>query len=116
MGSSACQHSTKPKYLASAADRPPIIVAGSCIQFKDVLRRNTAPSPAGTDRPARLSQDAGIDPGAPPDLGDAHLWVLLAASPGVILATGDRLLLKKAPGGVAVVCPRAFVEDTVEAA
>jgi hypothetical protein len=53
---------------------------------------------------------------APPDLGDAHLWVLLAASPGVILATGDRLLLKKAPGGVAVVCPRAFVEDTVEAA
>jgi hypothetical protein len=35
------------------------------MQFKAVLRRNTAPSPAGTDRPARRSQDAGIDPDPP---------------------------------------------------
>lgn len=46
---------------------------------------------------------------AAPDPGDNHLWNLLAAHPGSILVTGDKLLLDNPPSFAKVVTPRAFV-------
>jgi len=43
--------------------------------------------------------------GPPPDPGDLHLWDLLAAEPGSILVTGDRLLLDHPPADTIAVPP-----------
>lgn len=55
-----------------------------------------------------------LEPGAPvrapPDPGDAHLWVLLEATPEALLVTGDRLLLQRSLRPEAIVSPRAFLE------
>jgi putative PIN family toxin of toxin-antitoxin system len=45
-----------------------------------------------------------------PDRGDNHLWALLAAQPGAVLVTGDRLLLNTPPALAAVLSARSFVE------
>jgi putative PIN family toxin of toxin-antitoxin system len=45
-----------------------------------------------------------------PDRGDNHLWALLAAQPGAVLVTGDRLLLNNPPTFAAVISARSFVE------
>ena len=46
-----------------------------------------------------------------PDLGDNHLWALLAAEPTAQLVTGDRLLQQNPPNGVSVVSPRRLVDE-----
>ncbi len=45
-----------------------------------------------------------------PDRGDDHLWTLLAAQPGAVLVTGDRLLLENPQPLAAVLSPRSFVD------
>ena len=44
-----------------------------------------------------------------PDIGDNHLWALLAGEWQAQLVTGDRLLLRTPPSGASVVSPRHFV-------
>ena len=48
-------------------------------------------------------------PSYPPDHGDLHLWVLLAARPGAILVTGDQALVDNPPDWASVVTPRTFL-------
>ena len=48
--------------------------------------------------------------GDAPDIGDNHLWDLLASERRAQLITGDRLLLRTPPSGASVVSPRQFVE------
>ena len=48
--------------------------------------------------------------GDAPDIGDSHLWNLLASERRAQLITGDRLLLRTPPTGASVVSPRQFVE------
>ncbi len=47
-----------------------------------------------------------------PDAGDQLLWDLLAARPGLVLVTGDKLLLEDAGMEGRVITPREFVERT----
>ena len=47
-----------------------------------------------------------------PDAGDQFLWDLLAARPGLVLVTGDKLLLEDAGMEGRVITPREFVERT----
>jgi len=44
-----------------------------------------------------------------PDPGDNHLWALLAER-GVVLVTGDRLLLESPPAPASVLSARSFLE------
>ena len=44
-----------------------------------------------------------------PDPGDDHLWALLAER-GVVLVTGDRLLLESPPAPASVLSARSFLE------
>ena len=46
-----------------------------------------------------------------PDREDDHLWQLLAAVPGAMLVTGDRLLLEQPPDFSSVISPRTFIES-----
>ncbi len=46
--------------------------------------------------------------GDAPDSADRHLWALLAAFPGAVLITGDRLLIKEPPSPGSVISPRRF--------
>jgi putative PIN family toxin of toxin-antitoxin system len=50
-------------------------------------------------------------PSAPADLGDLHLWSMLAARPDAVLVTGDQALVDGSPDWAAVVTARAFVES-----
>jgi len=50
-------------------------------------------------------------PSYPPDHGDLHLWVLLAARPGAILVTGDQALVDNPPDWASVVTPRTFLSE-----
>ncbi|MBM4199721.1 MAG: putative toxin-antitoxin system toxin component, PIN family [Gammaproteobacteria bacterium] len=45
-----------------------------------------------------------------PDPGDDHLWALLGAGTGLVLVTGDRLLLENPPASGSVLSPRSFLE------
>ena len=45
-----------------------------------------------------------------PDRGDDHLWALLAAHPGSILITGDRLLLDHPPEHSSAIAPKTYVD------
>ncbi len=45
-----------------------------------------------------------------PDRGDDHLWALLAAYPGSILITGDRLLLEHPPNLSSTISPKTCVD------
>ena len=47
-----------------------------------------------------------------PDLGDNHLWALLACIPEAVLITGDRLLLDNPPVFAQVLSPAEFVAQT----
>jgi putative PIN family toxin of toxin-antitoxin system len=49
-------------------------------------------------------------PHSAPDPGDAHLWALLALSPGAILVTGDQPLRRNPPAHRSVLSPRGFLE------
>jgi len=49
-----------------------------------------------------------------PDLGDNHLWALLASQPDSVLITGDQLLLKKPPLTNLVMTPRDFIDSVFE--
>ena len=44
-----------------------------------------------------------------PDLGDVHLWNLLASEPGAILVTGDKLLLARPPQKKSVISPSSCI-------
>ena len=48
---------------------------------------------------------------ASPDLGDQHLWDLLASHDDVVLVTGDSLLLASGPMQARVLTPQAFVDS-----
>lgn len=48
-----------------------------------------------------------------PDIGDQHLWNLLAVEKKAILVTGDRRLLENPPEDYSVLSPKQFVEITV---
>ena len=53
------------------------------------------------------------EPGAPskaPDLGDDHLWTLLASQAESILVTGDLLLIENPPGRSSVMSARGFID------
>jgi predicted nucleic acid-binding protein len=45
-----------------------------------------------------------------PDPGDDHLWALLGTGTGLVLVTGDRLLLQNPPELGSVLSPRSFLE------
>ncbi len=45
-----------------------------------------------------------------PDPGDQHLFDLLAAQPGAVLVTGDRLLLDHPPPGASILSPRVLLD------
>ena len=45
-----------------------------------------------------------------PDVGDNHLWALLASHPQGLLVTGDRLLVEKPPSGASVISARHFAD------
>lgn len=45
-----------------------------------------------------------------PDIGDSHLWALLAVHPQGLLVTGDRLLIDNPPSGASVSSPRRFAD------
>lgn len=47
-----------------------------------------------------------------PDRGDDHLWALLAAYPGGILITGDRLLLENPPDGTSAISPKTYIDHS----
>jgi predicted nucleic acid-binding protein len=46
-----------------------------------------------------------------PDAGDDHLWALLSSQTGVILITGDQLLIDRPPAPASVISPRTYVEQ-----
>jgi len=52
---------------------------------------------------------------AAPDRGDDHLWALLAAYPGSILITGDRLLLDHPPERSSAIAPRTYIDHLLRA-
>lgn len=55
-----------------------------------------------------------LDPvatGPAPESGDQLLWDLLAARTGLVLVTGDKLLLRSVPPHGRVLTPRSFLED-----
>ena len=45
-----------------------------------------------------------------PDLGDQHLWDLLASVPSAVLVTEDTALREQAPAAASVLSPRAWVD------
>jgi len=45
-----------------------------------------------------------------PDPADTHIWALAATHPGVVIVTGDQLLLKSPPAGARVITPRVLVD------
>jgi uncharacterized protein len=45
---------------------------------------------------------------AAPDVGDTHLWALLACEANAVLITGDGLLLQNPPDGRVVIRPGGF--------
>lgn len=47
---------------------------------------------------------------AVPDSGDSHLWGLLATQPGMVLVTGDKVLIENPPGLASVLSPRGFLD------
>lgn len=51
-----------------------------------------------------------VETASAPDPGDDHLWKLLAAVPGSIPVTGDRLLLQNPPENASVLSPRSYLE------
>ncbi len=46
-----------------------------------------------------------------PDIGDAHLWALLACEANAVLITGDELLLQNPPEGRVVMRPGQYFAD-----
>lgn len=48
-----------------------------------------------------------------PDLGDGHLWALLAHEGGCTLVTGDQLLLQQPHPGSQVITPATWVKDVL---
>ena len=48
--------------------------------------------------------------GTAPDVGDNHLWALLASHRQALLVTGDQILLEQPPTDASVIFPRQFVE------
>jgi putative PIN family toxin of toxin-antitoxin system len=50
----------------------------------------------------------------PPDLGDLHLWSLLAARREAVLVTGDHELVARSPKWATVITPRSFIESHPE--
>lgn len=57
--------------------------------------------------------DTGASPSAT-DPGDDHLWALLHARPGVVLVTGDALLLASPPAHASVIAPLSFTRLLAE--
>jgi len=49
-----------------------------------------------------------------PDPGDDHLWDLMAAHPGSILVTGDRLLLESPPDHSSVISPKTCLDSFMQ--
>ena len=50
-------------------------------------------------------------PVSAPDSGDDHLWALMKACRGIVLVTGDRLLLENPPDFASVLKPLSFLES-----
>ena len=61
-------------------------------------------------RNGALRQPLSIDP-VPGDLGDQHLWELLASEPGAVLVTGDQELLSSPPAWASVLSPAAWIGE-----
>ena len=61
-------------------------------------------------------EPVGEPVGAAPDVGDNHLWALLASYSEALLVTGDRLLLEEPPIDASVISPRQFVETFLSGA
>lgn len=59
---------------------------------------------------AGVLREPNLFEGEAPDPNDAHLWALLAISPGSILVTGDRRLLDHPPDFASVIAPVSYCQ------